>query len=227
MNRAKLYLGGGCSVMVLIGLYQGLSGRSVSSVVYLMCAAITVIIAIFVHGLEQYKELESKLFIGKPDYYWHSAPRLTHCYRIPIGNRSKAETIRNVGVQLVDIQPKPEPYTWGSSLPLQWKDTLKSEGSTTAFRRYRDVRAGTPEEMDFVQAMEHQNSITINHSVDEISEQTIPLPPSTYRITLEAKGDGVPPAKAVFEVGMDKHGKLQCFPLGENFCNQLQNEHGL
>ncbi len=214
LSRAKFYLGGGSAIMVLLALYGGLSGVPIPRLVYIVCASLTIISAVFSVGLEQYKALEPRLVIGEPDYYTHNAPRLTHCYRVPIGNSSKAKTIRNVGIQIIDIQPTPQYYPWGHSLPLQWKDSLKPLGSTEPFRRYRDIKAGNPEEVDFVQAMEHQNSITVNHSVDKISEQTIPLPPSTYRITLEAKGDDVPSAKAVFEVRMSKHGMLQVVPLG-------------
>ena len=118
--RAKAYLGGGCSLIVAIGLYQGVSGNSVSPVVYTFCAAATVISAVWVYGLEQYRALEPRLWIGEPAYYWHPHPRLTHSYRFPVGNRSEARVIRNATAYLIDIQPKPERYTWGESLPLQW-----------------------------------------------------------------------------------------------------------
>ena len=212
--RAKLYLGGGSAIIVCLALYQGISGNNIPPIVYISCASLTVISAIFDYGFEQYRELEPKLFLGEPDYYWHQAPRLTHCYRIPIGNRSKAGTIKNATAYVTDIKPKPSSYTWGSSLPLQWKDSLKPVGSTERYERRRDIRAGTPEEADFVQAMQNDTAITVNHAVDRISEQTIPLPSDHYLITVEVRADEVPSAKAVFDVWMDKHGKLQCVSLG-------------
>jgi hypothetical protein len=205
--RAKLYLGGGSAVMVILGLYQGISGNTVAPIVYVLCASITVIAAIFVHGLEQYRELEPRLVIGDPDYYTHTAPRLTHCYRIPIGNRGRAKTIKNVTVQLIDIQPKPQVYTWGKSMPLHWKDD-----NVPPCPRARDIKAGSPEEVDFVQAMQNEGVIVVNHIADKIA-QTLSLPITNYRLTIEAKGDDVPSAKAKFEVWMD-HGKLQCVALG-------------
>jgi hypothetical protein len=199
-----------------ISLWEHAHDKPVSAFVFVCLSVPLFWLGAGLAWLKEHRQLEPRLVIGDPDYYSHNAPRLTHCYRVPISNRSGAKTIRNVGVQLVDIQPKPEYYPWGSSLPLQWKDSLKPEGSTEPFRRYRDVRAGNPEEMDFVQAMQGDSTITVNHSVDRISEHTIPLPPSTYRITLEVKGDDVPPTKAAFEVWMDKHGKLQCVSLGSS-----------
>jgi hypothetical protein len=166
--------------------------------------------------LKECLKLDPKLTIGDAAYYTHNSPGLTHCYRLPIGNRSEVQTIKKVGVQLIDIQPKPEYYPWGASLPLQWKDSLKPQGSTERFERYRDVRAGNPEEVDFVQAMQGASTITVNHSVDRISEHTIPLPQTNYRMTVEAKGEDVPPERAVFEVWMNEHGVLQCVSLGSD-----------
>lgn len=211
--RAKLYLGGGSAIIVCLALYQGISGSNVPPIVYISCASLTVISAIFVYGLEQYRELEPRLSIGDPEYYNHNSPRLTHCYRLPVGNKSEAKTIRNATVQLVDIYPKPQPYTWGRSMPLQWKDTIKPQGSTLPVPITRDIRAGTPEEVDFVQAMIGDPFIVVNHAAERI-DQRMPIPSTNYHMTIEVKGDDVPSAKAVFKVWVDKHGKLQCVPLG-------------
>jgi hypothetical protein len=210
MGRAKAYLGGGCGVIVAIGIYQGISGKSVSPFVYTLCAAATILSAIWVYGLEEYRALEPRLTIGKPTYYPHPHPTLTHSYRFSVGNKSKAKTIKNATPYLIDIQPKPGYWTWGSSLPLQWKDSLKPVGSTERYERKRDIHAGTPEEADFIYAVQNATEITLNHAVDRISEHTIPLPPDHYLITVEVRADDVPSVKAVFDVWMDKYGKLQC-----------------
>src|ERR1017187_6125224 len=125
MHKSWIALTGGCTVLVLLVVIQQGFDVHVSPQWYWGSASLSILIALFQSGLEQYRQLEPHLAIGDPSYFKHYAPRTTHCYRLPISNTSKAKTIHNVTVRLISIHPRPEPYTWGNSIPLQWTHTLK------------------------------------------------------------------------------------------------------
>jgi hypothetical protein len=149
--------------------------------------------------------------LDEDDFAYTIASIVTHGYRIPIRNVSQAKTIKNVNVQLTNIQPRPPEYTWGSAMPLHWNHDNKPNAAlaVSKFSRTRDLQAGTPEQIDLVYASTYAEKIFIFHIAENIDQQIL-RPADKYRITIEAKGDDVPAATAMFDVCIDKDGLLQC-----------------
>ena len=210
MRRCWKALTGGLTVLLVLVVYQQGFGGHVPPIAYWVAASLSVIAALLQSGLQQYTELHRTVTMGEPKPYEHFSPSTTHGWRIPIGNLSGAKTIKNVEVQIINIDPRPKYWPFGESLPLQWTHSLKPVGSTERWERCRDIKAGSPYSVDFVYATEQRNSITISHSLDRVSDNTIPLPIGRYSVKVEAKGEDVTAAAAIFEIWVDGNGVLQC-----------------
>jgi hypothetical protein len=206
----KMFLGGGSAVVVALAIYERLSARPVSWVVYAMVVLWCLTIALFLKGFRQYQMLEPRMRISTRVFEQQevdstkptAGPNMT--YYIQVENMSKGMSIDNVHVLLANICPAVPNLNW-LPVPLH----IKHDNAQPYLREFR-LNPLEQRHIDLVWAPAHPATICVLHAVVGVNNL---IPARKYSFTVEATGNNVPPASAIFEVWIDHGGALRCVGL--------------
>lgn len=110
MSKTVGYLSGGCLIMLALALYQGVTGNIVSPLVYVVCAAATLVSAIWVYGVEQFRQLQPRLAVRSLERSAWPFERFGYTgigYHFTVENLSAGLSAEDFCAQITAISPSP------------------------------------------------------------------------------------------------------------------------
>jgi hypothetical protein len=207
LRKEVAYLGGGCGTIVILGIYERVSGHNVPLSVYSVCAAVAIIGAAVSYGLDQEKRLYPRIKIK------NLTPRIWDIKRygftgvefyVDVENLSEAESLEGCRVELISLDPDLIGFL---PVPLHIKhDDYES--------REFSINPGAIRQIDIltgpVNHPQSQKEIIVPHTVNR---ERFPLPYGTYRLTIEANARNARKDVAVFQAWVSESGELKCISL--------------
>jgi hypothetical protein len=209
--RFKYQLGGGSLLLILAGIIEHFTARSISWAVYIWLLAACFVGMLLRHGAEQHKMLSPQLLIRNlKRREWDRKPTPGVEYYFEILNSSIGRSVEHITVELTRMEPDPIGY-----LPahLHIKHDNKPFKSTEfRFMTEFALHPRGDRQIDLITGpVQHSTQpMNVTHIVGSAGTT---IRNGKYQLFVRASGKDTRSAEAVFEAWIDGDGALQCIQL--------------
>jgi hypothetical protein len=137
---------------------------------------------------------------------WQVSGHRAKGYYFGLHNESEGDTLEEVSVQLIEMQPPVAHFHWlPVNLHLQHDNPVKPEDQIKKF----NLNPGELRNVDFVSAKEGDNRFSVVHVVAHVTYE-VPYDSEGSRLQVKVTAKGMPSILIWFKVWRDVDGALQC-----------------
>jgi hypothetical protein len=210
--RAKVALGGGSALILLLGLYQGISGKSIPGYLYVVVVIASVVLAQFWHGLVQFEKMRPRFEVRSSEvHFWGLKERGTSGagYYFEVVNPSVSESLECVRAEVVACDPEP-PSMYGI-LPFPLHIRHLTYCVTETF-----IHSGCSRRFDLATGPDHnvsQQQVIIIPGIlggDRGHTLGVPVPFDRYHLTIRISARHCPSVDVTYDLWVDEHDFLRC-----------------